>query len=142
MASSLNSVILMGRLAADPTIRHTQDGTAVANFDIAVTRKGKNEDSDADFFTVVCWRQTAEFADKYFHKGENVVVRGVLQNRRYVDKLGQKRKVAEIVAEEIYFAGGRKPAQTEAEAKEPIRSESNLFADDFSIGEFGEIPNF
>lgn len=113
MASSLNNVVLMGRLAADPTIRHTQDGTAVANFDIAVTRKAKNEDSDADFFTVVCWRQTAEFADKYFHKGENVVVRGVLQNRRYVDKLGQKRKVAEIVAEEIYFAGGRKPVQTE-----------------------------
>ena len=140
MASSLNSIIMMGRLAADPIVRHTPDGTAVANFDIAVNRKGKNEDNEVDFFTIVAWRQMAEFVEKYYHKGENVVVRGVLQNRKYTDRQGQKRKVAEIIADEIYFAGNRKPINQEP--KTETISGNELFSDELSIGDFEALPSF
>ncbi len=102
----LNRIILQGRMCYDPELRHTQSGTAVASFSIACDRDFKNQDGsrDTDFLDVVCWRNTAEYADKYFSKGRAVIVTGRLQIREYTDKAGNKRRAAEIVADNLYPA--------------------------------------
>lgn len=100
----LNRVVLVGRLTRDPEIKFTPAGVAVAQLGIAVQRFTKNDsgDYDVDFFNVVAWRRTAEFADKYLTKGRLVSVDGRLQTRSWVDQAsGQKRSVVEIVADNI-----------------------------------------
>ena len=107
----MNQVQLMGRLTEEPELRYTQNTqTAVANIGLAVPRrKQKDREQETDFFTVIAWRQKAEFAHKYLRKGERIVVTGELQNRSYEDKDGNKRTVTEIIATDIYFAD-TKPA--------------------------------
>lgn len=105
----LNIVALEGRLTADPEMRHTQNDIAVTSFSIAVQRGRKNADGEyeSDFFTIVAWRGTAELAAKYFKKGQLCVVEGILQQRRYTDKEGNKRQAVEVVARSIHFAGSK-----------------------------------
>lgn len=100
----------MGRLARDPELRRTQSGTAVASFSIAVDRDFKSQDGEreTDWIDIVAWRSTAEFVSKYFTKGSSIVVEGRLQIRSYTDKEGNKRRVAEIVADNVYFGGSKK----------------------------------
>jgi len=102
----LNRIIACGRMTADPELRHTQSGTAVASFSIACDRDFKNQDGsrDTDFLDVVAWRNTAEYANTYFSKGRAVIVTGRLQIREYTDKAGNKRRAAEIVADNLYPA--------------------------------------
>ena len=91
----LNKIILMGRLTRDPELRHTQSGTAVASFSLAVDRDFKSRDSGektTDFIDVVAWRNTAEFVSKYFAKGRMAVAEGRLQIRDWTDKEGGKRR--------------------------------------------------
>ena len=98
----LNRIILMGRLTRDPELRHTQSGTAVASFSLAVDRDFKSRDSGektTDFIDVVAWRNTAEFVSKYFAKGRMAVVEGRLQIRDWTDRDGGKRRSAEVVAD-------------------------------------------
>lgn len=106
----LNRWIGMGRLARDPELRRTQSGTAVASFSIAVDRDFKSQDGEreTDWIDIVAWRSTAEFVSKYFTKGSSIVVEGRLQIRSYTDKEGNKRRVAEIVADNVYFGGSKK----------------------------------
>ena len=102
----LNRIILMGRLARDPELRHTQTGTPVASFRLAVDRdfKDKNTGEKAtDWIDVVAWRQTAEFVSRYFTKGRMAVVEGRLQMRDWTDRDGNKRTSAEVVADNVYF---------------------------------------
>lgn len=106
----LNFITVAGRLVADPELRRTGSGVAVTNFTLAVDRDfGKNEngEKETDFIPVVCWRNTAEFAQKYFSRGRMAIVAGRLQIRKYTDKDGNKRSVAEIVAENIYFGDSK-----------------------------------
>ena len=100
----------MGRLTKDPELRRTPSGTAVATFSIAVDRdfKGKDGERETDFIDIVAWRQTAEFVSKFFTKGRMAVVEGRLQIREYTNKDGQKRRVAEIVADNIYFGDSKR----------------------------------
>ena len=100
----------MGRLTKDPELRRTPSGTAVATFSIAVDRdfKGKDGERETDFIDVVAWRQTAEFVSKHFTKGRMAVVEGRLQIRDYTNKDGQKRRIAEIVADNIYFGDSKR----------------------------------
>lgn len=108
---SLNKWIGMGRLTRDVELRHTQTGTAVASFTIAVDRDFKDNQSgekQTDFIEIVAWRGTAEFASKYFSKGKMIVVDGRLQMRDWTDKDGNKRKTAEIVADKVYFGDTKK----------------------------------
>lgn len=109
----LNHITIMGRLTRDSELRHTNSGTPVANFTLAVDRDFKTEtgEKQTDFIDCVAWRATAEFANKYFAKGNMAVVSGRLQIRNYTDKDGNKRKAAEIVADNIYFADSKKDAQ-------------------------------
>lgn len=102
----LNKVILMGRLTADPELKSTPNGTAVTSFALAVSRgyHRQGEEPQTDFIDVVAWRQTAEFAAKYFSKGQQIALSGRIQTRSYEDRQGNKRKAVEVVAEELFFA--------------------------------------
>ncbi len=107
----LNRIILMGRLTRDPELRHTQTGTAVASFSLAVDRDFKSRESGekaTDFIDIVAWRNTAEFVSKYFTKGRMAVVEGRLQMRDWTDKEGNKRRSAEVVADNIYFGDSKR----------------------------------
>ena len=105
MSLNLNKVILAGRLTKDSELRTTTSGTPVTQFDIAVNRRGAKEGQQpqADFITVVAWRQTAEFITRYFKKGNAICVVGSIQTRSYTDKNNQKRIATEVVADEAYF---------------------------------------
>ena len=111
----LNKIFLMGRLTRDPELRHTQTGTAVASFSLAVDRDFRNRDSGekgVDFIDVVAWRNTAEFVSKYFTKGRMAVVEGRLQIRDWTDREGGKRRSAEVVADNIYFGDSKRDGET------------------------------
>lgn len=105
MSLNLNKAILAGRLTKDPELRTTTSGTTVTQFDIAVNRRGAKDGQQpqADFITVVAWRQTAEFITRYFKKGNSICVVGSIQTRSYTDKNNQKRTATEVVADEAYF---------------------------------------
>lgn len=98
----LNHIAIQGRLTRDPELRYTPNNIPVATFCVAVDRDYDRQKTD--FINVVAWRQTAEFVDKYFRKGQLIVVSGSLQLRDWTDKRGDKRTVAEVVAEHVYFA--------------------------------------
>ena len=107
----LNHIVIMGRLARDPELRHTQSGTPVASFRLAVDRdfKDKNTGERAtDWIDVVAWRGTGEFVSRYFAKGRMAVVDGRLQMREWTDRDGNKRVSAEVVADSVYFGDSRR----------------------------------
>ena len=107
----LNHIVLMGRLTRDPELRRTGSGLAVASFSLAVDRdfaSRETNEKETDFIDVVAWRNTAEFVSKYFTKGRMAVVTGRLQIRSWTDKDGNKRRSAEVVADNVYF-GDSKP---------------------------------
>jgi single-strand DNA-binding protein len=111
--ASLNKVILIGRLTADPELKQTGNGVAVTSFTLAVDRKyNKDTEKKADFITVVAWRQTAEFICKYFRKGSAIIVLGELQTRSWDDSNGKKRFTTEVVASEVSFAESKKNPET------------------------------
>lgn len=105
----LNVVALMGRLVADPELRHTPQGVSVTTFTIAVDRSfvRQGEQRQADFIDIVAWRSSAEFVCKYFQKGSLIAVNGSIQTRTYQDKNGNNRKAFEIVADNVHFAGSK-----------------------------------
>ena len=109
---AFNKVILVGNLTEEPQLKATPSGVAVVSFRIAVSRKFKSEGQpEADFFTIVAWRNTAEFIGRNFRKGDTILVCGQLQQRMYEDKEGIKRSVVEVVADEVSFAGYKKPSE-------------------------------
>lgn len=110
----LNKVILMGRLTRDPELRATQSGTQCAHFSLAVERDFKSQggEKQTDFIDCVAWRNTAEFVSKYFTKGRMAVVSGSLQIRDWTDKDGNKRRSAEVQADNVYFGDAKPAAQT------------------------------
>lgn len=119
---SLNRICLMGRLTRDPELRRTGNGTAVTSFTIAVDRDFKSQDGEkeTDFIDIVAWRTTAEFASKYFSKGRMAVVTGRLQLRDWTDKEGNKRRTAEIVADNVYFGDSKKPEGSDSAQAENV----------------------
>lgn len=106
----LNRVILMGRLVSDPELKTTGTGISVTSFRIAVDRNyvKSGEERKADFFDVVCWRNSAEFVCRYFGKGSMIAVDGQLQSRTYQAKDGTNRYVVEVVADSVSFTGERR----------------------------------
>ena len=113
----LNHIVIMGRLTRDPELRYTQSQSPVASFTVAVDRDFGGRDGgekQTDFIDCVAWRQTGEFVSKYFTKGSMAVVSGRLQIRDWTDRDGNKRRSAEIVADNVYF-GGSKGKDEEAE---------------------------
>ena len=113
----MNKVILIGNLANDPESRTTQSGIAQCSFRLAVQRrfKGANGERDTDFLPVVCWRQTAEFAQRYLAKGRKVAVEGSIQTRSYDAQDGSKRYVTEIIADSVEAVVGREEGAQNAQ---------------------------
>ena len=111
----LNHIVIMGRLTRDPELRRTGSGVAVTSFSLAVDRDfGKNEngEKETDFIDCVAWRQTGEFVSKYFTKGRMAVVSGRLQIRNWTDKDGNKRRTAEVIADNVYFGDSKREGET------------------------------
>ena len=107
----LNHITIMGRLTRDPELRRTGSGIAVASFTLAVDRDFSPKDGgerETDFIDCVAWRQTGEFVSKYFTKGRMAVVSGRLQIRNWTDKDGNKRRTAEVVADNVYFGDSKR----------------------------------
>lgn len=118
--SASNGVHIMGRITRDLELRHTQSGTAVCQFCVAVTRsfKDANGEYQSDFIDCVAWRNSAEFITKYFSKGALIALDGELQTRNYTDKYGNKRKATELFVSSAAFTGEKrevaaKPTPTE-----------------------------
>ena len=105
----LNHITIMGRLTRDPELRRTGSGVAVASFTVAVDRDmaPQGQEKETDFIDCVAWRQTGEFVSKYFTKGRMIVVSGRLQIRSWTDKEGNKRRTAEVVADNCYFGDSK-----------------------------------
>ena len=107
----LNHIVIMGRLTRDPELRRTGSGVAVTSFSLAVDRDFAPKDGgerETDFIDCVAWRQTGEFVSKYFAKGRMAVVSGRLQIRSWTDKDGNKRRTAEVVADNVYFGDSKR----------------------------------
>jgi len=125
----MNQIVIMGRLTRDPELRHTPNGVAVASFSLAVDRGFSPKDGgerQTDFNDVVAWRNTAEFVSKYFAKGQMAAVTGRLQIRDWTDKDGNKRRSAEVIAENVYF--------TESKKSRDANLGGERIKDDFSSG--------
>ena len=105
----LNHIIIMGRLTRDPELRRTNTGKAVASFTVAVDRDfSQGDQKETDFIECVAWQKTGEFVSKYFSKGSMIVVSGRLQIRSWTDKEGNKRRTAEVIADNCYFGDSKK----------------------------------
>lgn len=116
----LNKIFIMGRLARDPELRRIQNGTAVSSFTLAVDRDYKDKSSGergVDWIDCMAWRQTADFVSRHFTKGRMAVVEGRLQITDWIDKDGNKRRKAEVVADNIYFGDSKtiKPGESDTE---------------------------
>lgn len=129
----LNQVAIMGRLTADPELKHTPSNVAVTTFTLAVTRSygKKGEERQTDFIDLVAWRNTAEFICKYFRKGNMMALSGSLQTRTYTDREGKNRKVVEIRAENVFFTESRK--KEESTHEQTSVSEEMPDNDDFEV---------
>ena len=147
----LNKIFIMGRLTRDPELRRTQTGTPVASFTLAVDRDFKDKSTGertTDFIDVVAWRQTGEFVSRFFTKGRMAVVEGRLQMRDWTDKEGNKRRSAEVVADNVYFGDSRRDgegggytapaADYSAPSGYAAPAEGNQFAE--LSGDDGELP--
>lgn len=136
----LNKIILMGRLCADPELRRTQSGTAVASFSLAVDRdfKAQNGEKETDFIDIVAWRNTAEFVSKYLAKGRMAVVEGRLQIRDWKDQHGNKRRTSEVIADNVYFGDSKKESSAPSFAEPSFAApESQGFVE---IEDDSELP--
>ena len=115
----LNHIVIMGRLTRDPELRRTGSGVAVTSFTVAVDRDFSPKDGserETDFIDCVAWRQTGEFVSKYFTKGRMAVVSGRLQIRNWTDKEGNKRRTAEVIADNVYFGDSKRDGEGAAPA--------------------------
>lgn len=119
----LNIVTLQGRLAAAPELRQTQSGKSVISFRVACNRdfKDKNGESQVDWLNCIAWNKTAEFVNKYFQKGDAILLTGSIQTRNYQDKNGNNRTATEINAERVFFCGGK---QTQENTQTPPQAKS------------------
>lgn len=129
----MNSVILMGRLTANPELRTTNSGLNYCRFTVAVDRYSKGEDKKTDFINCVAWRQTAEFIERYFCKGKMIAVQGSLQTGSYTNKDGAKVYTTDVLVDKAYFCGDKGSVtsqSTAAAAVDNVYSESSPADDD------------
>ncbi len=143
----MNKVIMIGNLASDPEGRTTQSGISQSTFRIAVQRRFANQQGvrEADFFTVIAWRQTADFCNRYLTKGRKVAVEGSIQNRSYDAQDGSKRYVTEIIADSVEAVGGREEGQAAARPRDngptpPPATPATPSMNDFTEVDDDELP--
>lgn len=140
----LNKAIVMGRLTADPELRHTANNVAVTTFRIAVDRNytPKGAERQTDFINIVAWRNTADFVSRYFHKGQLVALEGSIQTRSYTDNQGNNRTAFEVVADQVYFAESRNSSSQNPSASSfapPPAFDEPPKGASFSVGDIGDF---
>ena len=138
----MNKVILMGRLTRDPETRYTQtNNTLVSSFSLAVNRRfvRQGEERQADFINIVAWSKLGEFCSKYFKKGQQVGIIWRIQTRTWDDDQGQKHYVTEVVAEEAYFAEGKRDSNVETDSFATDFGET-VNGNDFEISSADDLP--
>lgn len=130
----LNSVTMMGRLVADPELRHTADGKLYAFARLACDRdsRDRNGERQADFVDIIAWNGSAEFLNRYFTKGRMICVKGRLQSREYKDKAGNNRNAVGIKIESIYFADSKR--------EDTPKAGGAYYADALPMPEDDDIP--
>ena len=132
----MNKVILLGRLTKDPEVRYSQgaEPLAIARYSLAVNKRFKKQgEPDADFIPCVAFGKTGEFAEKYFHKGQQINVVGRLQVRSWDDNKGKKRTTTEVVVEEQYFAEGKEKTLSEAVREKSKPEDKGFYPIDESV---------
>ena len=127
----LNQIFIMGRLARDPEVRHTQSGVTVCSFTLAVDRDIKDKQTGerkTDWIPVTAWRGTGELVSRYLHKGDSIVVVGRLEIQEWTDRQGNKRTAPNVSAENVYFTGGRRQetAQSYQQQEHEDQQEQNF----------------
>ena len=133
---NLNKVVLCGRMTADPELKQTASGIAVVSFTLAVNRRYQSKNADgaqaqqADFISVVAWRQTAEFISRYFRKGSALCITGSIQTRTWQDQQGQKRYATEVVADEAMFV----------DSKNDTGAVAGQYADSYNAPSYSSSP--
>ena len=133
----MNNVNIIGRMTADPELRHTQSGTACTRFNIAVDRRVKQgEEKQADFITIVAWQQRAEFICKYFSKGQKIALTGSIRTGSYTDNNGNKRYTFEVWAENVEFCETK--TQTTQSQPGQQKKTGNMSNDNFE--DFDGLP--
>ena len=138
----MNQIVLMGRLTRDPELRHTQNGTAVTSFSLAVDRRyvpKETGERQTDFIDVVAWQNLGEFVSKYFVKGQMAAVTGRLQIRDWTDKDGNKRRSAEVVADNVYFTESKKSREASFGPVETKDNYNNGFQTPVESSDFSEL---
>ena len=138
----MNKCIVIGRLTKDPEAYTTQGGVSRSNFTLAVQRDHRNANGtyDADFLNIVAWRQTADYVNRYMHKGSMVAVEGKIQTRNYETQDGTKRYVTEIIADSIQGLDRKDNTQQGARQEQPAAPAQPASADDFTEVEDSELP--
>lgn len=138
----LNRIVLQGRLTKDPELRTTQAGLAVAKFSIAVDRSTKDKqtgDYETDFINCTAWRKTAEFVNRYFHKGDPIIVEGSLQNNNWADAQGIKHYENQVIASNAHFSGPAKQSRDESsQSKAAPEPQASPDISDVGLGQLGE----
>lgn len=138
----LNSVIIMGRLTADPELRTTPNGLSVTSFTVAVDRNYKSGDErQTDFISVVAWRGTADFVTRFFKKGQMIAVQGSLQVRNYEDKNGNKRTAYDVVADNVSFCGSKSEGSNNTYAAARPESAPAVSYQSADAGSFSVLPD-
>lgn len=141
----LNRVILMGRLVSDPELKTTANGISVTSFRIAVDRSyvKSGEERKADFFNIVCWRNSAEFVCRYFGKGSMIAVDGQLQSRTYQAKDGTNRYVVEVVSDSVSFTGEKREQSDNQQYAPPQQNNQQNAPSSYQSGsnaDFQDMP--
>lgn len=139
---SLNHIVLMGRLTADPEVKTTANGLAVTSFTVACDRNvGKDREKQSDFIPCVAWRQTAEFIAKYFAKGVLIAIEGSLQSRKYTDKDGKNRVSYEVLVDHAHFTGDRREAAAPQSVNQPSGApQHGTFGPYVPVDDPGDLP--
>lgn len=122
----LNTICLQGRLARDPELKTSQSGVTLCNYTIACDRFEKGENV-ADFFNCVAFNKSAEFVEKYFKKGDLILVQGQLQTSKYVDKNGNNRIDYKIVTNSVNFCGGKNDTRKTPTGKDVPKKANDPF---------------
>ena len=139
----MNVICLMGRLTADPELRHTPSQVAVTTFSLAVDRayQPKGQERQTDFINVVAWRGTAEFVCNYFRKGQRMALQGSLQSRNYTDRDGNKRTAYEVIADNVFFAESKRDSNPTSrfDSQVPAYTETAPAFSTAAAGDFEEI---
>ena len=138
----MNKVILMGRLTRDPEVRQVNQDNMVSNFSLAVNRRfaKQGEERQADFINVIAWGKLAEFSSKWIKKGQQVSLIGRIQTRTWDDQNGQRRYATEVVAEEIYFAEGKRDTESNFQEAFTNPMPADTTANDFQVTTGDDLP--